>query len=247
MRAIGLLFLVFLSACAMRARPITWPSTRTVDVVLVPGCPTRDDGSLSKCQWQRVVWAAQLYDEGVTDAFIVSGGAVHNRYIEAEALEAGLVALGVPAGRIHRETQALHSDENAAYTLAMMDELGFHTLGIASHTGHANGIRTLVRAWGAGPAVSLEVNGMAVSRRIRRGLPEVRVEPVPAHEWLPLEERERVIAERLGTRRRPASMWEYPRAVVAALFASEEPPAPPVKEPSLRGLRHRVDTDDWHL
>ena len=58
---------------------------------------------------------------------------------------------------------------------------------------------------------------------------------------------ERVIAERLGTRRRPASMWEYPRAVVAALFASEEPPAPPVKEPSLRGLRHRVDTDDWHL
>ena len=39
--------------------------TRYDDAVIVPGCPSEDDGSLSACQMSRAAWAAILWQRGV--------------------------------------------------------------------------------------------------------------------------------------------------------------------------------------
>src|SRR3954467_14171611 len=77
------------------------------DVVIVPGCPSLDDGAMSPCQMSRAVWASILWKRGVASSFITSGSAVHSPYVEAEALAAGMVALGVPPERIWLEPNAL--------------------------------------------------------------------------------------------------------------------------------------------
>ncbi|MCB9674113.1 MAG: YdcF family protein [Alphaproteobacteria bacterium] len=216
-----------------------------LDVVLVPGCPSRDDGTLSGCQWQRAIWAADLWEDGVTGAFITSGNAVYNRYIEAEAVKAGMVALGVPEDRIHLETQALHTDQNAGYALRMMDALGFETLGVASHGGHARGARAMLRGWGHG-AVALQMDMERVGARMREGLPTVRTEPVPEDEWMPLKAREKLIARRTGRLlRRPNSVVVYSWKAMVGGFTKQHPPRPPTSEPTLDGARHRVDTRPW--
>ncbi|MEZ4320030.1 MAG: YdcF family protein [Myxococcota bacterium] len=217
------------TGCFKSSRPITWGPHRKLEVAIVPGCPSQDDGSLSPCQWQRAVWAAQLWEDRVVGAFITSGSAVYNPYVEAEALKAGMVALGVPSDRIHTETQALHSDQNAAYALEMVDSLGYRTIGVASHTGHANLLRTLMRSWGARHAVSLELNTVLVMRRMKRGLPEVAT--APERDWLPLKERER---HRAGERsRRPHSLVMYPVAALASVLGVWRRPLPPGPEPTL--------------
>lgn len=215
-----------------------------LDVVLVPGCPSNADGTLSKCQWERAAWAAHLWETESTQAFITSGNAVYNRYIEAEALKAGIVALGVPEEVVYTETQALHSDENAGFAIEMMDDLDMDSLGVATHVGHTGAITSMTRGWGH-KARNLRLRSKVVRDRLNEPLPEVRTEPVPEEEWLPLKERERELARRKGVRPRLNSWFVYFANGVKGIVGVAKRPRPPVKEPSLEGERHRVDTRAW--
>ena len=78
--------ILLLLACANKELRLEYSPARPLDVVIIPGCPTEKDGSLSKCNWQRAVWGAKLWEDGVTERFITSGSAVYNRFIEAEAI-----------------------------------------------------------------------------------------------------------------------------------------------------------------
>jgi uncharacterized SAM-binding protein YcdF (DUF218 family) len=233
-----------LHGCGKSPPDPAFGENRPLDAVLVLGCPAEDDGRLSGCQWQRAIWGHALWKDGVTEHFITSGNAVYNRYIEAEAMKAGMVALGVPEDVIWTETQALHTDENAAFALALMEVNGWETLGVASHPGHAQGARAMLRGWGQ-PTVALGMDMEYVVGQMN-GLPDVRVEPVPEDEWLPLGKRERVIAKRLGRSKRPSSLFVYPWRALSGTFGTNRPPRPPVIEPTLGAARHRVDTAPWY-
>jgi hypothetical protein len=222
-------------AAALQAEPL--------DAVIIPGCPSREDGTLTGCQWQRAIWGAMLWEDGVTEHFITSGGAVQNRYIESEAIRAGMIALGVPADRVHTDTQAMHTDENAGYSAAMAAQLGYERIGVASHGAQARGMRAMLKGWGWEEPAVFPMHFPRVIRRIKDGLPDVRTEPVPEDEWLPRRDRERVIADRQDARRRPPSWWVYSFGIVA--MRKNGAPEPPVTEPTLRGERHRVDTAPW--
>lgn len=216
-----------------------------LDTVLVPGCPSEEDGALSRCQWDRVLWAHRLWEDGVTRTFITSGNAVYNPYIEAEALRAGLIGLGVPGDVIYTETQALHSDENIAYALAMMEELDLDTVGVATHPGHTTAIRQMARGWGH-QVVAIPIDMGEVRDVDTETLPEIRTSPVDDDEWIPLKRRERVIAARLGFRPRLGSFLVYTAHGLRGIFLGEsDAPTPPTPEPTLRGRRHRVDTAPW--
>lgn len=232
---------LLLLACAPKELEIAYGPEQPLDAVIIPGCPTKPDGTLSKCNWQRAIWGAKLWEDGVTEHFITSGGAVYNRYIEAEATKQGMVALGVPAEVIYTDTQALHTDENAAFSLQIAKELGFERLGAASHGGQAVGMRAFLRGWGyPAEALNMDLGYVASVER-----PPTRVEPVPEDEWLPLRQREKLIAERLDRARRPNSLLVYTWASISGLFGTPRPPIPPVPEPTLHGRRHRVDTRPW--
>ncbi len=201
-------------------------------VTIVPGCPTLEDGRLSLCLWRRVIWASQLYEDGRATDFITSGSAVYNRYTEAVALKAGMTALGIPPERIHTETQALHTDENMGYSLALAQQLGFHRVAVASDRNQALGACVMVRRWGHDCLLMSLDRGRVHARRLQP-LPQVRIPPVPASSWQTLEQRELAQAQAEGRRRRPRSLPYYVGRGLLGLFGLSGPPEPPRPEPTL--------------
>ncbi len=202
-----LLTLALAAGCAAHYEVRPTAATR-FDAVIIPGCPSEEDGALSPCQMSRAAWAAVLWRRGWARAFIASGGAVHSRYVEADALAAGMVALGVPADRIWLEPNALHTDENMYYSLRIARALGFHTLAVASQKGHAAWSCRMLEDWGQTGCGAFSVDLAAVEAlHPRERLRAVRTDATG--DWLPLVERERAIARQSG-RHRPPSYLLYP-------------------------------------
>lgn len=222
-----LLLLLACSRPVLQVGPIERPP---VDAAIVPGCPSEDDGRLSPCQWRRVVWAHHLWASGLVRSFITSGNAVYNPYVEGEAMKAGLVALGVPADRVYVEPRALHTDENIAYALRIADSHALESLAVASDGLQTIGTCEMVRVWsdGARSCLPAPMDYTLVKARLAMGLPDVRTAPVPSGEWIPLEERERRIAEQLGRPVRGNSWWIYvSKSLLAPFGLSSPPPLPP--------------------
>ncbi len=177
--ATALAVLAIGAGCSL-ARPLPAETYRVepFDALLVPGCPTNADGTLSVCQWRRTVWAAALYHEGSVRYLVPSGAAVRTPYTEAVAMAAGLRALGVPDERILLETQALHTDHNAGYAIHLFRRLGFERVGVASDRFQATMVQGMTRKWGA-PLTAVPIDEAVVAEAFAAGLPEVRVTPVP--------------------------------------------------------------------
>lgn len=195
----------------------------TVDAGIVPGCPTDAQGALSHCLWRRAVWAHHIWSSGLVNHLIVSGNAVYSPYTESGALKAALVTLGVPAERVIEEPQALHTDENIAYSLRIAQARGFDTLAIVSDSVQTMGTCDMVRHWSDGiTCVPAPMDYGLVHARMGMGMPAVTL--TPEADWVPLAERERRIAEQLGTPVRPNSWVIYIRGAILGAFGLSEPP-----------------------
>jgi len=200
--------LSLLAGCGGTSYLLTAPPSKPFDALIVPGCPCREDGSLSPCQRSRAVWAAILWERGWVRNVIVSGSDVYSPHVEAEALAAGMAALGVPGERIYLEPNALHTDENMYDSLQIARALGLRTVAVASQGGHAQGGCAMMATWGQ-PCVAIPVDLPAVKERAARGreaLAAVRVRP--SARWRPLSEREHLIYLETG-RLRPPSFLLY--------------------------------------
>jgi hypothetical protein len=197
--------MLFISSCARYEVPSFLPTQ--FDAVIIPGCPCEDDGSLSPCQMSRAAWAAVLWQRGVATHFITSGASVHTRYVEAEALAAGMTALGVPPDRILIEPNALHTDENMYFSLGIARTRGFRTLGVASQKRHAAWGCHMLTDWGQPcGALGVDLDAVKALDPLARLRP-VRVPADPA--YVPLDERERMRAQLAGRRRLPSFLL-YP-------------------------------------
>jgi len=105
------------------------------DAILVLGCPSNADGTPSDCQIRRADMAAAL--QRYSSHFIVSGAAAHNQYVEADALEALLVARGIPEAHILLDRKAMHTDENIYYGSRIMQAQGWQSaLVVSDDPGH---------------------------------------------------------------------------------------------------------------
>jgi hypothetical protein len=206
-RALRFSLLLTLAGCAAHYEVRPTATTR-YDAVIIPGCPSDEDGALSNCQMNRAAWGAILWQRGLAGAFITSGAAVHSRYVEADAIAAGMVALGVPADRIWLEPNALHTDENMYFSLRIARALGFARVAVASQKGHAAWSCRMLEDWGQRDcgAFSVDMSAVVALHPLQR-LHAVRTDAMP--NWLPLVERERAIARASG-RRRPPSYFLYP-------------------------------------
>jgi hypothetical protein len=99
--------------------------TQAHDALIVLGCPSNADGGASECQTKRADIAAKLFASGSARNFIVTGAAVHNAFVEADALAALLIARGVAQELIVREPHAMHTDENIYYSSRLMQAHGW--------------------------------------------------------------------------------------------------------------------------
>jgi hypothetical protein len=232
--------------CAVGKLEVRGAPPRAYDAVIVPGCPSQADGSLSRCQISRAAWAALLWERGWAQHFITSGAAVHSPHVEAEALAAAMTALGVPPDRIYLEPNALHTDENMYFSLQIARALGFRTLAVASQRGHAAwGCRMLVD-WGQ-PCGAISVDLPAAKERHRAAEPALaQVRTPPVDRWLALDERERQIAVASGRPRRPPSFLLYPWLGWLRLSGEVWTPHAPNQPPLLTWASRTADWNTFH-
>ena len=183
---------------------------RSFDALIVPGCPAELDGQIGDCLWRRASWAAELYHAGVADHIIASGAAVYTPHIEAEGLRLALLELGVPDQDIVIEAHARHTDENAAFSLALCQERGWTDIAVASDNVHAVIVDKMLTEWGVEDAYAIPLMAQRHDPP-----PDLQLAVVP--DWLPPLE--------VDSRRAPrASLKEYVWKGVTSPLLTHQPP-----------------------
>ncbi len=102
------------------SRPTTRPARRAIVVL---GVPTRPNGAPSVGLTARVHRAAQAAHADPSALVVVSGGAVANRYSEADCMRAELIRAGVAPRRVLVEPHARTTLDNAAYTFLLLQSV----------------------------------------------------------------------------------------------------------------------------
>lgn len=102
------------------------------DAVIIPGFPFNPDGKMNAIYKMRLAWAFELYETGRTQHIILSGGAVHSPYVEAEIFAMYLMGKGIPANALILERNAEHSLENVFYSMEIAEKYGFEKVAVAT-------------------------------------------------------------------------------------------------------------------
>lgn len=126
----GLLF------CMMfRCPKKRWEQDR-YDCAIVCGCQVGEDGVPSDMLKARVEKAVELWKEKKVQYLIMSGAAVHNEYIEAEAMKRYAIELGVSEEYILEEKQAVSTYHNLVHSTRMMRHCGFKDCVVVTNSWH---------------------------------------------------------------------------------------------------------------
>jgi len=110
--------------------------------VLVLGYPSRSDGSPDPVQRGRVATGVAVLRTFRCGTLVLSGGAAHNAFVEADAMAGTARELGVADDRIALERRARNTWENVALSLPFLEHRG--ALYVVSEALHARrGVRYL--------------------------------------------------------------------------------------------------------
>jgi vancomycin permeability regulator SanA len=83
-----------------------------------------------------VLEAVREYKTGVAPVIILSGGAAHNRYVEADVMAQVAESAGVPRDAVFEERQARDTIENIEYSTRIMHAHGWDTVEAISSPSH---------------------------------------------------------------------------------------------------------------
>jgi uncharacterized SAM-binding protein YcdF (DUF218 family) len=109
---------------------------RSVDTLIVLGCPANPDGSPTPEQRERVLEAVREFKKGASRHIIMTGGAAHNRFVEAHAMAILAEAKAVPASAVLEEDQAHDTVQNIYYSNKIMKANGWRTTEVISSPYH---------------------------------------------------------------------------------------------------------------
>jgi len=128
-----------LVAWALLARALT-PRENTTqsqfDALIVLGDPADADGNPTPLQQAHVNEAVREYERGAAPRMILSGGAVANRFVEAQVMARAAESQGIPAGAIVEETQSRNTIENACGSLRIMRSHGWESAEVVTSPFH---------------------------------------------------------------------------------------------------------------
>jgi len=103
---------------------------------MVLGSPADADGNPTPTELERVTEAVHEYERGVAPRMIFTGGAAHNRFVEAEVMARVAEAQGIPAGAIVQERTAQDTIENTCDSLKIMRSHGWESAEVVSNSSH---------------------------------------------------------------------------------------------------------------
>jgi uncharacterized SAM-binding protein YcdF (DUF218 family) len=106
------------------------------DTLIVLGNPAEADGTPSPEQRERTLEGVQEYKAGVAPHLIFTGGAAHNRFVEADVMKTLAVAQGVPVSDITVEDQAQNTIQNIYYSAQIMEAHHWKSAEIISSPSH---------------------------------------------------------------------------------------------------------------
>jgi uncharacterized SAM-binding protein YcdF (DUF218 family) len=106
------------------------------DAIIVLGCPANPDGTPSVKQRERVDEGISEFRKHVAPRLIMTGGAAHNQFTEAEVMAHYAVENGVPAADVVAESRAQNTVQNAFYSIEIMKEHGWNSAEIVSSPSH---------------------------------------------------------------------------------------------------------------
>ncbi|WP_255484134.1 YdcF family protein [Granulicella sp. 5B5] len=116
------------------------PSSNTAlthfDTLIVLGNPCNSDGTPGPEQRERVLESVRQYQQGIAPRIIMSGGAAHNQWIEADSMKKLAVSQGVPADAILEDTKAQNTIDNIVNSSAIMVTQGWHSAEVVSSPSH---------------------------------------------------------------------------------------------------------------
>jgi len=116
------------------------PSSNTVlnrfDAIIVLGNPADNDGNPNPMQLARVTEAVHEYERGVAPRLIVTGGAVANRYVEAQVMARTAQAQGIPASAVLIEPNARDTIQNACFAARIMQAHNWGSAEVISSASH---------------------------------------------------------------------------------------------------------------
>lgn len=115
---------ILLFCIVFRKPKVRWEQDK-YDCAVVCGCRVEDDGQPSEILKTRVEKAVELWKERKIQYLIMSGAAVYNDYVEAEAMRRYAIELGVPKEYILEEKRAVSTYHNLLYSGEMMRNCGF--------------------------------------------------------------------------------------------------------------------------
>ena len=128
-----------LTAWAVLARALA-PKGNTeqsrFDVLIVLGSPADADGNPTPTELERVTEAVHEYEQGVAPRMLFTGGAAHNRFVEAQVMARTAEAQGIPDSVVFVEPEARDTMENACDSVRMMQSHGWRSAEVISSPSH---------------------------------------------------------------------------------------------------------------
>lgn len=125
------------SVIARQRAPLENTTQTRFDAIIVLGAPADRDGNPKPMQLSRVTEAVQEYKRGVASRLILSGGAAHNRFVEAQVMARTAEAQGIPRSAILEEPASLDTLQNACYSDRIMKAHGWGSAEIVTSEPHA--------------------------------------------------------------------------------------------------------------
>ena len=106
------------------------------DVILVLGNPAKSDGSIAPVARSRVLEGIRQYRAGVAPNLLMTGGAVQNRFVEAQVMQQFARSQGVPPTALFAEGESKNTIQNAYYSYKIMQAHNWTSALIVSSPTH---------------------------------------------------------------------------------------------------------------
>ncbi|WP_263375925.1 YdcF family protein [Granulicella aggregans] len=143
------LLLLAIAAVAINRAAIPNHNTAVThfDTIIVLGYPANPDGTPSPDERERVLEAVRQYKAGIAPAIIMTGGAAHNRFVEAHVMAAFAISQGIPAEAITEERQAQNTIQNIFYSSEIMRSHQWHSAEVISSSAHLGRAAMILQAF----------------------------------------------------------------------------------------------------
>lgn len=140
------------------------------DAAIILGAMVLPNGNLSKWLEVRTKAGLELYQQGMVNYLIVSGGKGYEGHFEGDSMRNYLVAHGVPEERIIVDNNGINTYHTAKNYLHIANEHGFKSVIAVSHYYHIARTTTLLKRLGVedvqgyAPAISEQPDLISLPR-----------------------------------------------------------------------------------